>query len=213
MCNKDDIYIYIYSYIYTYKYVECRYSRMEGCVCCFGQLLYIHREVCVWTTCSVRVNIHTYMHTCIHTCIHIYIHIVCRYSRMEGRMGEDPVALSSYYMYRYSRMEGCVCCFGQLLYIHREVYVWKACSVRVNIHTYTHTYINTYIHTYIHTYIQIGILEWRDVWERTPLHWAVINGHASAVSLLLREGADTKVKDMVCVYIYTYIYEAQGTCV
>jgi hypothetical protein len=51
------------------------------------------------------------------------------------------------------------------------------------------------MYAYVNT--RAGPLEWRDIWERTPLHWAVINGHATAVSFLLREGADTKAKDKV----------------
>ncbi|KAL6064296.1 putative peptide synthase SimD6, variant 2 [Balamuthia mandrillaris] len=39
-------------------------------------------------------------------------------------------------------------------------------------------------------------LEWRDQWERTPLHWAVINGHRTAVLRLLEAGASLKTQDM-----------------
>ena len=32
-------------------------------------------------------------------------------------------------------------------------------------------------------------LEWRDNWARTPLHWAVLNGHPKALSVLLEAGS------------------------
>ena len=35
----------------------------------------------------------------------------------------------------------------------------------------------------------------RDKWERTPLHWAVVNGHGKAVGVLLEAGANSKVTD------------------
>ncbi len=38
-------------------------------------------------------------------------------------------------------------------------------------------------------------LEWKDQWHRTPLHWAVINGHRTAVMRLLEAGASVKAKD------------------
>ena len=33
------------------------------------------------------------------------------------------------------------------------------------------------------------ILEWKDAWGRTPLHWASVNGHRNVVSALLSHGA------------------------
>ncbi|KAI8921913.1 hypothetical protein DFJ77DRAFT_3476 [Powellomyces hirtus] len=39
------------------------------------------------------------------------------------------------------------------------------------------------------------VLEMRDTWGRTALHWAVVNGHRNAVSVLLEWGADRKVFD------------------
>lgn len=35
----------------------------------------------------------------------------------------------------------------------------------------------------------------RDEWGRTPLHWAVVNGHRTLVALLLEHGANPKIKD------------------
>lgn len=35
----------------------------------------------------------------------------------------------------------------------------------------------------------IGLLEWSDRWSRTAVHWAVLNGHAAALTILLEGGA------------------------
>jgi hypothetical protein len=35
-----------------------------------------------------------------------------------------------------------------------------------------------------------GIWDWRDRWYRTPVHWAVLNGHLSTLELLLEAGCD-----------------------
>lgn len=40
-----------------------------------------------------------------------------------------------------------------------------------------------------------GMLEWKDAWGRTALHWAVINGHATVVAWLLGEGASKELRD------------------
>ena len=34
-----------------------------------------------------------------------------------------------------------------------------------------------------------GVLDPRDRWHRTPLHWAIVNGHINVVTHLLNEGA------------------------
>eukprot|EP00899_Mesostigma_viride_P024170 jgi/Mesvir1/4938/Mv04563-RA.1 len=39
------------------------------------------------------------------------------------------------------------------------------------------------------------LLEARDAWGRTALHWGVVNGHAATVGALLRAGASAKVVD------------------
>ena len=33
--------------------------------------------------------------------------------------------------------------------------------------------------------------------QRTPLHWAAVNGHTDSVALLVASGADTNMKDDV----------------
>ena len=38
--------------------------------------------------------------------------------------------------------------------------------------------------------LQGGVLDWRDRWHRTPVHWAVLNGHLEALEVLLAAGAD-----------------------
>uniref|UniRef100_A0A0G4I6V9 AMP-dependent synthetase/ligase domain-containing protein n=1 Tax=Chromera velia CCMP2878 TaxID=1169474 RepID=A0A0G4I6V9_9ALVE len=42
---------------------------------------------------------------------------------------------------------------------------------------------------------RLSVLESRDVWARTALHWAALNGHRDAVAALLAEGAATNVTD------------------
>ncbi|KAI8616275.1 hypothetical protein BC830DRAFT_1118582 [Chytriomyces sp. MP71] len=39
------------------------------------------------------------------------------------------------------------------------------------------------------------LVEAKDSWGRTGLHWAVVNGHGDAVKVLIRLGADVRVKD------------------
>ncbi|KAJ3110140.1 hypothetical protein HK100_003138 [Physocladia obscura] len=39
------------------------------------------------------------------------------------------------------------------------------------------------------------ILDQKDVWGRTPLHWAAVNGHSGCVKVLVALGADVKMKD------------------
>ena len=35
-----------------------------------------------------------------------------------------------------------------------------------------------------------GIIDWKDRWKRTPLHWACLNSHAECVEILLSKNAD-----------------------
>lgn len=42
-----------------------------------------------------------------------------------------------------------------------------------------------------------NVLNRCDSWGRTPLHWAVVNGHRVSVSWLLDAGADRKMRDRV----------------
>ena len=37
--------------------------------------------------------------------------------------------------------------------------------------------------------------EWRDVWGRTAMHWAALNGHGAVVAVLLKKGASPRVAD------------------
>jgi acyl-CoA synthetase (AMP-forming)/AMP-acid ligase II len=42
---------------------------------------------------------------------------------------------------------------------------------------------------------KIGVFDWTDKWDRTPLHWAAVNGHRNIVVKLLEVQADRKYKD------------------
>ena len=53
----------------------------------------------------------------------------------------------------------------------------------ISISIYIYIYIYIYIHTHTHTH------DAPDKWNRQPLHWAVLNGHAEAVRALLAAGA------------------------
>jgi len=41
-----------------------------------------------------------------------------------------------------------------------------------------------------------GLVEWKDRWSRTAVHWAVLNGHAAALTMLLSSGALALPKSM-----------------
>ena len=43
--------------------------------------------------------------------------------------------------------------------------------------------------------VRVAFSEWRDVWGRTAMHWAALNGHGAVVAVLLKKGASPKVAD------------------
>ena len=43
--------------------------------------------------------------------------------------------------------------------------------------------------------VRVAFSEWRDVWGRTAMHWAALNGHGAVVAVLLKKGASPRVAD------------------